>query len=794
MKYNKQLKFVTFCLFTNLCLINYSIVKAADQTISTPTTSQILLSTNGDDLTVTSAGSITYGTNDTGAVKINSTNTTGSITNYGTIDSSIAAAYTIRNQGGILSITNYGTIAHSSNLDISSTYATIRNESSGVAGIISNLVNEGVISSAGNLAIISTGSGTSITNLNNSGTISARRRALYFSSSNSGSITNSGTISAGLNSALDFSNSNIGSITNSGTISAGTTYGINNSNSSTSVSTIASITNSGTISAGTSYGINNSNNGSAGSTITSITNSGTISAGTSYGIFNQTSGTGGATISSITNTGTISSNTSAIENFSYSSSGIATITEITNSGIISAQSNTIKNYKTSGTGNSLIDKITNSGSITATTGSAIYNHSTNTGGSGTAKISNLINTGTIKSTSGIGIENLANAEITNLTNSGIISGSTYSISNAGTLGTVNLNEGSVLIGPINSSTSYNLVINVGASKSYAFSTSGVGAITLSDLDNRPQVSGSAYAINIGSMEMASENLYQKTSNIIDAVDRNLNKNSYIEPYYTEANRNSLGDSSEVRNFKNNRQGVNAGFNLENTNTQFLLNIEQSKINIDTDEHIINSDGFIIGLVNSKYAKTNDFDVSLKALAGYSNSKTDRRILDNTSSTGSRVLTGEYDSFYGVLGTSLSKNYIHDQNLKSNLLIGLDLSSEFRSSFNESLYYKYSGLSLIQLQPKISTEITKTFDKDSNIFLIVGAEGREIISGRNQNYQMNNTNVSYQTTNPSDIYGVLSLGSNINLSDNLKLYAVATARLSDQNTESYNGSFGLKGSF
>ena len=765
MKYNKQLKFVTFCLFTNLCLINYSIVKAADQTISTSTTSQILLSTNGDDLTVTSAGSITYGTDANGAVRINSTNTTGSITNYGTIDSSIAAAYTIRNFGGTLSITNYGTIAQS--LNNNSSYATIRNE---LSGTISNLVNQGVISSAYSNTIIS--ATANITNLNNSGTITAGNQyALYFSTSNSGSITNSGTISASLN------------------------YGIANFNGSATGSTISSITNSGTISAGTDYAIHNSNNGSAGSTITSITNSGTISAGTSYGIFNTTSWTGPATISSITNTGTISSNTSAIENFNYTSSGITTITEITNSGTISAQSNTIRNYKTSGTGNSLIDKITNSGSITATTGSAIYNSSTNvSGGSGTAKISNLINTGTIKSTSGIGIENLANAEITNLTNSGIISGSTYSISNAGTLGTVNLNEGSVLIGRINSSTSYNLVINVGASKSYAFATSGVGAITLSDLDNRPQVSGSAYAINIGSMEMASENLYQKTSNIIDAVDRNLNKNSYIEPYYTEANRNSLGDSSEVRNFKNNRQGVNAGFNLENTNTQFLLNIEQSKINIDTDEHIINSDGFIIGLVNSKYAKTNDFDVSLKALAGYSNSKTDRRILDNTSSTGSRVLTGEYDSFYGVLGTSLSKNYIHDQNLKSNLLIGLDLSSEFRSSFNESLYYKYSGLSLIQLQPKISTEITKTFDKDSSIFLKVGAEGREIISGRNQNYQMNNTNVSYQTTNPSDIYGVLSLGSNINLSHNLKLYAVATARLSDQNTESYNGSFGLKGSF
>ena len=76
---------------------------------------------------------------------------------------------------------------------------------------------------------------------------------------------------------------------------------------------------------------------------------------------------------------------------------------------------------------------------------------------------------------------------------------------------LNLNEGSVIIGDIYSlsTTSYTLNMDVGASKSYYISTSGTGSFTVNDLDNRPVVAGSAYAINIGSMEMASENSISK---------------------------------------------------------------------------------------------------------------------------------------------------------------------------------------------------------------------------------------------------------------------------------------------
>ena len=80
-----------------------------------------------------------------------------------------------------------------------------------------------------------------------------------------------------------------------------------------------------------------------------------------------------------------------------------------------------------------------------------------------------------------------------------------------------------------------------------------------------------------------------------------------------------------------------------------------------------------------------FDVSVKGLLGYANSKTDRKILDNTTATGTRTLAGEYDSYYAVVGSALSKNFNLDKDLNANLTFGVDLTSEFRDSYNENLY-------------------------------------------------------------------------------------------------------------
>jgi hypothetical protein len=463
-----------------------------------------------------------------------------------------------------------------------------------------------------------------------------------------------------------------------------------------------------------------------------------------------------------------------------------------NSNSTFSNSGTLSGTTTSGNGVGFRDRagatITNSGTIsgTATRGAGVGLWISGNN----AKITNT-NTGTITG-SLAGILN-SGTGIT-ITNSGTITGGTNSINNSGVIN-LTLNQGSKLIGTITNSGTLNITSNVGAAKSYAYS----GTVTsLTDSNNRPSALGSAVAINIGSIEMAGENLYQKTANITDAIDRNVknNKDTWVEPYYSESTRDSGGDSSQIRQFKNNKQGFNAGFKVENSATpaQIIFSVDQTKNNIDSSEHIINSDGVMIGLISPKYTQYEGFDVSVKGLVGYANSKTDRKILDNTSSTGERTLTGEYDSYYAVVGSALSKNYSLDKDLNANLILGVDLTSEFRDSYSENLYFKYNSLDLVQLQPRIQSEYIKTTGRDSNVFLTAGVGAREILSGKTQKYSMNNTGVSFTAPNSGDYYASLAAGTNMNVAANVNFYALVSAKMSEKDTETYQASIGLKGTF
>jgi hypothetical protein len=621
--------------------------------------------------------------------------------------------------------------------------------------------------------------------------------------------------------------------------------------SSTTVSSTTSITNSGTITStttgaavgdGNSYGI--TNNGQIGSTIGTITNSGTIEGvstgyGTARGI-NNTSGT----ITSIINTGNIKataieSSGSTTNNYgTYNGTAIynhgdldgtinpagditnkiALIGTITNSGVVDGTRIGISNSASAAFSQANIGTITNTGTISTSisnvTGTVINGEADVTmaifvaasGANSTATLTTLNNSGTIKTvasgTGAYGILVFDGGAITTINNSGTIQARTsaIAISEAGSIGTINLNKGSVLIGDIqsNSSSSYTLNMGVGAAKSYYVATSGVGLFLVNDLDNRPVVKGSALAINIGSMEISGENLYQKTANITDAIDRNVknNKDTWVEPYYSESTRDSGGDSSQIRQFKNNKQGINAGFKVENSATplQVIFNVDQTKNNIDNAEHIINSDGVMIGLAAPSYAKYEGIDVSVKGLVGYASNKTDRKILDNTSSTGERTLTGKYNSYNAVIGLALSKNYNLAKDLNNNLTLGVDLTSEFRDSYSENLYFKYNSLDLVQLQPRIQSEYIKTIGKDSNVFLTAGVGAREILSGKTQKYSMNNTGVSFTAPNSGDYYASIAAGTNMNVAANVNFYTLVSAKMSDRDTETYQASLGLKGTF
>ena len=590
-----------------------------------------------------------------------------------------------------------------------------------------------------------------------------------------------GSVATTANNSLQVSGTNT-TISNNGSISSNVT-GTGSAtlgNAIGNAGTIVLLENNGDISSTVSTtgdggnGIVNSLTG----TITSFINTGSITGNNRDGIDQL------GIITTLTNSGTIRGiQFDGINNDDGADTGQATITTLTNSGTIRGARHGI------GQDDGKITNLTNSGTILGDNTAGIYS-----GAFGI--ITTLENSGNI--TGGTyGIRNNGGT-LTTLTNSGTISGGTNSILNTGTLGSINLNKGSILIGTINSSTDTTLNMNVGASKSYAYQTEGAGTITLNDLDNRPSIAGSAYAVNIGSMEMAGENLNQKTANITDAIDRNVknNKDTWVEPYYSESTRDSGGNSSQIRQFKNNKQGVNAGFKVENSATplQVIFNVDQTKNNIDSSEHVINGDGVMIGLVAPSYAKYEGIDVSVKGLVGYASNKTDRKILDNTSSTGERTLTGKYNSYNAVIGLALSKNYNLAKDLNNNLTLGVDLTSEFRDSYSENLYFKYNSLDLVQLQPRIQSEYIKTIGKDSNVFLTAGVGAREILSGKTQKYSMNNTGVTFTAPNSGDYYASIAAGTNMNVAAKVNFYTLVSAKMSDRDAETYQASIGLKGTF
>ena len=628
------------------------------------------------------------------------------------------------------------------------------------------------------------------------------------------SVTSTGTVNPyGIGSVYSSATTTIDSLINSGNITSttsgstagdGNSYGIFNSRG-----TITVFNNSGAILGtssgyGTARGVNNTSG-----TITTFTNSGTIiGTGTAnsgltgaYGTYNgiglynhgDIAGTSGsiisATIGTLTNTGTIDGTRTGISNNASANYSTADITTLINSGVISSSITSV----TSATINSETDSA-----------QALLVSGAGTGSS--ASITTLTNSGTIEAvatgTGAYGIVVNTGGTITTLNNSGTISAATASIAipSSGVIGEINLNEGSVIIGDIYSlsTTSYTLNMDVGASKSYYISTGGTGTFTITDLDNRPVVAGSAYAINIGSMEMASENLFQKTSNITNSISRNVNQNNdvWVEPYYSETTRDTKGSSSEIRKFKNIKEGLNAGWSLKNSDkqSQIVLNVDQTENDIDDKEHKITSKGMMIGLVSPNYSNIGNLDISTKALVGFGKSETERKLLDSTSSTGERVLEGDYYSLFGNLGASVSNKNNFGKFSSLNLVLGADINSEMRESFNETLYNEYDELILVQLQPRLEADLTLGFSERSNVFLKTGIEAREIISGKTQDYSMGGTKVSYTTATPSDVYGSVSAGANLNIYNDIDFFAVASARSSEEKTESYQASFGIKGKF
>jgi hypothetical protein len=374
--------------------------------------------------------------------------------------------------------------------------------------------------------------------------------------------------------------------------------------------------------------------------------------------------------------------------------------------------------------------------------------------------------------------------------------------------TVQLNKGSSVIGGIYGGGAYPannfLKLNLGAGASYSFATTG---FTVSDLNGRPMVLGSAYAAGVGNVSTASQSLYERTSQITQSLDdrlrthdlkQNTDQPYWINTYYSDSSRGGQGLSGSNLSFNQYRSGITAGFNVKNsyTPTELIVNFDHGKLNIDEGNQGITSNSVMAGILFPDIKKLFTGTLSAKALVGYSDFSGDRKVLTNdVAFNGSRNVTASYQSSHLTIGSAWTKTLYQTDKMILDTLVGIDLNTQHINSYSESDLFKWNGRTINQLQERVTLGMEiKPLVKPLTLFGRVGIERRDLLSGENQNYAINNTAVSYNDSNQRNTYATLNAGAYYPLTPTVKAYAQVRYYDSTKDIDSLSGSVGISGQF
>jgi hypothetical protein len=377
--------------------------------------------------------------------------------------------------------------------------------------------------------------------------------------------------------------------------------------------------------------------------------------------------------------------------------------------------------------------------------------------------------------------------------------------------TVQLNKGSSVIGVIQGnlgagtySANNFLKLNLGAGASYSFATTG---FTVTDLNGRPMVTGSAHAAGVGNITTASQSLYERTSQITQSLDdrlrtydakQNTSQDFWVNTYYSDSNRGGQGLSGSNLSFNQYRSGITAGFNVKNsyTPTELIVNYEHGKLNIDEGNQGISSNSVMAGALFPDIKKLFTGTLSAKAMVGYSDFSGDRKVLTNdVAFNGSRNVTASYQSSHITIGSAWTKTLYQTDKIILDTLVGIDLNTQHINSYSESDLFKWNSRTINQLQERVTLGMEmKPFVKPLTLFGRVGVERRDLLSGENQNYAINNTAVSYNDSNQRNTYATLNAGAYYPLTPTVKAYAQVRYYDSTKDIDSLSGSIGISGQF
>ena len=189
-------------------------------------------------------------------------------------------------------------------------------------------------------------------------------------------------------------------------------------------------------------------------------------------------------------------------------------------------------------------------------------------------------------------------------------------------------------------------------------------------------------------------------------------------------------------------------------------------------------------------------LSAKALVGYSDFSGDRKVLTNdVAFNGSRNVTANYQSSHLTIGSAWTKTLYQTDKMILDTLVGIDLNTQHINSYSESDLFKWSGRTINQLQERVTLGMEmKPMVNPLTLFGRVGIERRDLLSGENQNYAINNTAVSYNDSNQRNTYATLNAGAYYPLTPTVKAYAQVRYYDSVKDIDSLSGSIGISGQF
>ena len=449
----------------------------------------------------------------------------------------------------------------------------------------------------------------------------------------------------------------------------------------------------------------------------------------------------------VTNSGTISASTNRAINLLDATN--ATITNNSGATISSETGNTINgavnNDSVSG------NTVTNSGTIYATSGIALrfYNTSTST---------------TITNNSGGVIYNNSNNETirlggsSTLTNAGKIENkndpSNDAIDIEGNSSTITLKDGGILIGKIRSAgTSNTLKIQHGVGQSYFYETAG-NDMTLQDLDGNQVVKGSAGSVGQGGNENIDELLGYKSLNIRKSLDKFVKSEGFKnkETEWQGIQATSLERKEHTKNLALGYEFYSLGVNiirpLENENV--IASFEYSEQDFQKD-HNIRRYNLLFGLHYNE--SENKFKDNSFILAGATLNEGKRKILTNTTFSGTLNINDTYESFEIHAGKRFK-----NKSLIPNL--GTNLSYSYTPDHSESKYYSWDDKHDANFSLDLNDEFSIEREKSKSKFGIGWVlDYRTLITGSKTDYSVNGTKATYKQDD--DLTKEMTLSVSIN---------------------------------